>query len=158
MDFDGIGFSDIRMPNDLKNSFMYKYNARYDTFPEEVFVHEFLHTLERNLIERNYEIPALHDNLVYGYQSEGADSLKQWYHDYMSKEIKDDNGEYVGLDKIVYSTKPIHNSNFEFAEKIDFDNEPNNFIDGLCQLFKNLKNDKKSDIDLNTNITVLTTE
>ncbi len=28
---------------------MYKYDIRNDIFPEEVFVHEFLHSLERNL-------------------------------------------------------------------------------------------------------------
>ena len=49
MRYDSIGFSDIRMPNDLQHSTMYKYDIRNDTFPEEVFVHEFLHSLERSL-------------------------------------------------------------------------------------------------------------
>ena len=54
MRYDSIGFSNIRMPNDLRNSTMYKYNIKNDTFPEEVFVHEFLHSLERNLTEKGY--------------------------------------------------------------------------------------------------------
>ena len=159
MEFDGIGFSDIRMPNDLKNSYMYKYNSRYDTFPEEVFVHEFLHTLERNLKERNYNIPALHDNSLYGYSSQGADSLKEWYRDYMSKSIKNDEGNYVGLDKIVYTTKPIHESNFEFPAEIDFNKEPKSFFEGIFRMFKNIKSDisGKNDINLNRNNSVVIT-
>ena len=50
MDLYGIGFSNVRMSN-LKNDYTHQYNYRANTFPEEVFLHEFLHTLERNLIE-----------------------------------------------------------------------------------------------------------
>ena len=46
MDYYGIGFSNIRLPNDSK-SYIYKYNTRINTFPEEVLLHEFLHSLER---------------------------------------------------------------------------------------------------------------
>ncbi len=157
MDYNGIGFSNIRLPNDLKNSYMYKYSARYNTFPEEVFVHEFLHSLERNLKERDYVIPALHDSSNYGYESEGPESLKNWYKDYMAKEINDSNGEKVGLDSIVYSTKPIQNSNFEISEEIKFDNEPNNFFSGIFQLFKNLKNMSGQELNMTTTKEVVTT-
>ena len=47
---------------------MYKYDSRINTFPEEVFLHEFLHSLERNAQEYGYTIPALHDNEKYGYK------------------------------------------------------------------------------------------
>ena len=56
MDYYGIGFSNIRLPNDSK-SYIYKYNTQINTFPEEVFLHEFLHSLERNAQEYGYERP-----------------------------------------------------------------------------------------------------
>lgn len=40
MDYYGIGFSNIRLPNDSK-SYIYKYDSRINAFPEEVFLHEF---------------------------------------------------------------------------------------------------------------------
>ena len=50
MDYYGIGFSNIRLPNDSK-SYIYKYDSRINAFPEEVFLHEFLHSLKTmNLI------------------------------------------------------------------------------------------------------------
>ena len=55
MDYYGIGFSNIRLPNSSK-SYMYKYDARINLFPEEVFLHEFLHSLERNLSEYGYSL------------------------------------------------------------------------------------------------------
>lgn len=58
MDYYGIGFSNIRLPNDSK-SYIYKYNMKINTFPEEVFLHEFLHTLEEmqmnmDIADQNY--------------------------------------------------------------------------------------------------------
>ena len=50
MDYYGIGFSNIRLPNDSK-SYIYKYDSRINAFPEEVLLHEFLHSLERNAQE-----------------------------------------------------------------------------------------------------------
>lgn len=50
MDLHGIGYSNIRLPND-QNSYIYTYDSRANTFPEEVFIHEFLHSLERTLTE-----------------------------------------------------------------------------------------------------------
>ena len=67
MDLYGIGYSNIRLPND-KSSYIYTYNPRINTFPEEVFIHEYLHSLERILQERGYDIPELHDNNKYGYE------------------------------------------------------------------------------------------
>ena len=58
--FCGKGFSDIRILNDGVN---FEYSA-YSDFPQEVFLHEFLHTLERNAKEYGYEVPALHDNTL----------------------------------------------------------------------------------------------
>ena len=68
MDYYGIGYSNIRLPNSSK-SYIYKYNTRINTFPEEVFLHEFLHSLERTAEEYDYKIPALHDYEKYGYKN-----------------------------------------------------------------------------------------
>lgn len=126
MDYLGIGFSNIRLPND-KNSHMYKYNVRVNTFPEEVFIHEFIHTLERILKDSNYDIPALHDYEKYGYKSESKVGLKKWYEDYMNCEIKD-NEQYIGLDDIVFTKKPMHRKNFEYTTELEFDKDTNNLI------------------------------
>lgn len=91
MDYYGIGFSNIRLPND-ERSYIYKYKARVNHFPEEVFLHEFLHTLERNSEEYGYEIPALHDYEKYGYENEKLYGEEKWYRDYMNKNIKTENG------------------------------------------------------------------
>ena len=60
MDLNGIGYSNIRLPNNNR-SYVYTYSRYVNTFPEEVFLHEFLHTLERILNEREYKIPALQE-------------------------------------------------------------------------------------------------
>ena len=54
MDYYGIGYSNIRLPNSSK-SYIYKYDSRVNTFPEEVFLHEFLHSLERTAEEYGYK-------------------------------------------------------------------------------------------------------
>ena len=87
MDYRNIGYSNIRLPENDKD-YTYKYDYRANTFPEEVFIHEFLHTLERNAKEYGYEVPALHDSSRYGYQSEPFIRLKNWYQDYMNQEIE----------------------------------------------------------------------
>ena len=65
MEYCGKGFSDIRITDD-DSSWIYEY-SKYNNFPEEVFLHEFLHTLERNSEEYGYEVPALHSYEIYGY-------------------------------------------------------------------------------------------
>lgn len=138
MDLHNVGFSNIRLPND-KNSYMYRYDTRVNQFPEEVFLHEFLHTLERNLMEYGYDIPALHDNEKYGYKNERLTSLSKWYRDYMQKNIST-NGTKIGLDSIVYTIKPVHESNFQYSYSIDIAKEPQNIIEEIRSIFKNLIN------------------
>ena len=69
MDYLGIGFSNIRLPNEERN-YTYKYDTRVNTFPEEVFIHEFLHSLERIAKENGLQRPELHDYAQYGYKEE----------------------------------------------------------------------------------------
>lgn len=116
MDYYGIGFSNIRLPNDSR-SYIYKYNTKINTFPEEVLLHEFLHSLERNAIENGYEIPALHDYQKYGYANEQLIGQKKWYKDYMNCNIND-NGKKIGLPENIYNLKPAKQSDFEYAVEI----------------------------------------
>ena len=123
-----IGFSNIRIPNE-KADLLYRYSDA-NTFPEEVFVHEFLHNLERVDKEYGNEIPELHDYEKYGYKENAKEGLKTWYKDYMISNISNKN---IGLSKEVYTNKPIHNSCFE--ETIDlteehFD-EPENLVEKI---------------------------
>ena len=141
MDYYGIGYSNIRLPNSSK-SYMYKYDSRINTFPEEVFLHEFLHSLERTAEEYGYKIPALHDYEKYGYKDQNLTGLKDWYKDYMNKNIKTSNG-YIGLPQEVYSLKPAKNLNFKYSYVIDEFHEPQNVIEQVEQLFRNVINNVK---------------
>lgn len=141
MDYYGIGFSNIRLPDD-SNDYTYRYNPRINTFPEEVYVHEFLHSLERTLMEYEYEIPALHDNEKYGYATERLIGLKNWYQDYMRKNIASSNG-MVGLDSIVYTLKPAHESDFATSTKIEEFKESKNPFQGIFTNIKYLVNKNK---------------
>ena len=155
MRYGQIGFSDIRMPNDLKNSTMYKYDIRNDTFPEEVFVHEFLHSLERNLVERGYTIPALHDNEKFGYKNQDKSGLKAWYKDYMQCNIASNIG-LTGLDPYVYSTMPVHSSEFANATEIAFEENPKGPIDAVIKLFANFKNMLSNQAEEAANVSTIT--
>ena len=134
MDLEGIGFSNIRLPND-KSSYIYTYNPNINTFPEEVFIHEYLHSLERILQERGYNIPELHDNDKYGYDSQILVGLKEWYEDYMTCNIKTTNGNNVGLDEIVYTLTPPAESDFKYSVEKEFNNEPENIIEEIKSVF-----------------------
>ena len=151
MRYEDIGFSNIRLPNDMENTTMYKYDIMSDTFPEEVFVHEFLHTLERNLGEYEEEgsFPALHDYEKYGYTDEGADGLEKWYEAYMKGSIRSGN-DYVGLSSIVYSTMPLHDSDFEKATEVEYYEEPSNFIVGIFNIIKSLFNNNNTNPSIGT--------
>lgn len=146
MDYYGIGFSNIRLPNEEK-SYIYKYDSERNIFPEEVFVHEFIHTLERNLKEYGYEIPALHDNKIYGYEDERLIGLKKWYKDYMQCLIKTKDNKKIGLDKIVYTIKPVQKSDFEYSYNLTSKllKEPQNIVEEfkiiLKKIVQYLKND-----------------
>ena len=136
MTYRGIGFSNIRIPSEEYND-IYAYNSLTNTFPEEVMVHEFLHDLERICIALNYNIPALHDYLLYDYKNEAVIGQKVWYQDYMSKKIYDsENDKYIGLEQDVYKLKPAHESNFKYSREIEFIKEPDNIIEEISGIFK----------------------
>ena len=145
MDYYGIGYSNIRLPNSSK-SYIYKYNTRINIFPEEVFLHEFLHSLERTAEEYDYQIPALHDYEKYGYKNQNLTGLKNWYQDYMNKNIKTSSG-YIGLPQEVYTLKPAKITDFKYSYKIEEFHEPQNIIEEIRQLFKNVINNVKNIIE-----------
>ena len=134
MRYNQIGFSNIRLPDD-RNSKIYKYSS-YNEFPEEVFLHEFLHTLERNEIENGNNIIALHDYEKYGYTEDGTDGLKEWYEDYMQNSIN--GGENKGLTEFAYKSKPIHEDNFKYSVELDYFNEPENVIEEINSIIKRI--------------------
>ena len=136
MDYYGIGYSNIRLPNDSK-SYIYKYDSRVNTFPEEVFLHEFLHSLERNSEEYGYTVPALHDYEQYGYENEALVGQRQWYKDYMNKNVRTSSGN-IGLPEEIYSLKPAKESNFENSYEIDVFNEPDNLIEEIKEIINQL--------------------
>jgi len=130
MDMYGIGYSLIRI-NRNSNTYTYKYGVT-NQIPEEVYIHEFSHTLERNSIENGYETPELHDYEKYGYTHDIEESLHDWYKDYMSKEILNSStGEYIGLDEKVYYTQPINSTNFKYSVDMDFNEEPKNLFENV---------------------------
>ena len=119
-------------------SYEYIYNEKINKFPEEVFVHEFLHTLERNSQEYGYKVPDLHDNQKYGYKVNNVISLYDWYKDYMNCNIKSNN-ENLGLHKEIYTYKPINETNFENGTKLNEFTEPQNVIEKIKILIDTIK-------------------
>ena len=136
MDYYGIGFSNIRLPNNSK-SYIYKYNSRLNQFPEEVFLHEFLHSLERTAKEYGYTVPALHDYKEYGYENEYLIGQRKWYEDYMNQEIYTSKG-YIGLPNEVYTLKPAKKLNFTNSHELEVYTEPQNIVEEIRELFSNL--------------------
>ena len=138
MDYYEIGFSNIRLP-DTENSYLYKYSSK-NTFPEEVFIHEFLHTLERNEKEYgNTNIAKLHDYEKYGYKQDNVDGLRKWYIAYMRNMIKNTDGEKAGLTTNIYTSKPIHKSNFRYSYELDKLKEPQNLIEEINSIINRMR-------------------
>jgi len=138
MDIHGIGYSLIRI-NSNSNKYTYKFGIT-NQMPEEVYLHEFLHTLERNTMDSGYEIPELHDYEAYGYSEEDAESLMKWYEDYMLGKIYDEKtGAYVGLNENSYSTQPFNSENFKYSVEVDLYDEPQNLFEEIQTIFKVLK-------------------
>jgi len=138
MEYRGIGFSNIRLPDDESN-YIYKYDSRINLFPEEVLVHEFLHTLERNSKDYGYERPELHSYEKYGYQNEKLIGLKNWYKDYLNSNIKTSQG-YIGLNEAVYTIKPGKITDFEYSRELGLFKEPANILEELNIIAKKIFN------------------
>ncbi len=138
MDYNDIGFSNIRLPNKEK-SYIYKYDPSRNIFPEEAFIHEFLHTLERNSQEYGLSRPALHDHLKYGYEVKPRTGLQEWYGDYMTKNINTPSGK-IGLEPEVYSLKPVHKDSFKYSMELNFQEDPKNIIEEFRAILRTIGN------------------
>ena len=142
----GKGFSNIRI---IINDYSYSSN---NTFPEEVFLHEFLHTLERNSKEYGYTVPALHNYELYNYENDRTDGLRKWYIAYMNGIIPTDEG-YIGLPSKIYTLKPAKSTDFIYSNKLDKLDEPKNIIEEINSVIykvKRLFENKESDYNLAT--------
>ena len=120
---------------------MFIYDRLKNTFPEEVFIHEFLHSLEYVSKEAGIEYPLIHNYSDYGYENETAVKLKGWYTDFLNYEILNPNtNEYCGLDERVYAlANPVDNSDFIVTYEVEFDNEPENIVEAIQMLYKTVK-------------------
>lgn len=134
MEYKEIGFSNIRMPTSSKSE-KYVYNDNTNKFPEEVFVHEFLHSLEKNSEKYGYKVPALHDYEQYGYSSDSVTGLYNWFKAYMTSTIGDDN---QGLNKQIYKLKPIKESNFKTCKVLDEFEDVTNIFERLQLVAKTM--------------------
>ena len=142
----GKGFSNIRI---VMDNYTYSNN---NTYPEEVFLHEFLHTLERNSKEYGYTVPALHDYQIYNYENDRTDGLRKWYIAYMNGTIKTNKG-YVGLPSEIYTLKPAKSTDFVYSNKLNKLDEPKNIIEEIKSVIykiKRLFEVKKSDYNFVT--------
>lgn len=137
MNYHDIGFANINLPSDEKN-YIFKYSPSINLFPEEAFVHEFLHTMENISKDNGFDYPILHDYEKYGYKMEPLVSIKKWYIDYMSNNITLDHGIKIGIDPKAYKIKPIHKLAFIYSAEIEFDNDPDNIIEEIRAIFKTL--------------------
>lgn len=129
----GKGYSNIKIIDS-----QLEYSSK-NTFPEEVFLHEFLHTLERNAQEYGYQVPKLHDYEIYGYKNDAIDGLRDWYNDYMNSNILSE-GKYIGLPEEIYQLKPINSSYFKYAYKTDDLEEPKNVSEVFRSIFTKIEN------------------
>ncbi len=126
MEYKGIGFSNIRISS-VNENYAFNYDEGKNKFPEEVFIHEFLHTLEKNCGECGYEVPKLHDNQKYGYERDNIYGLYDWYKDYMNETIKYER-KYIGLNSGIYMYKPISEKNFYNSKILDDFEESKNIF------------------------------
>ena len=137
---DSFLIDDYNLDINFKMKLSNKYDSKINTFPEEVFVHEFLHTLEKNAEDYGYDRPELHDYEKYGYQNQKLVGLKQWYQDYLNKQIKSKSSEYIGLPEQVFNAKPSKTSDFNFSRQLDDFREPQNIFEELNGAFKKIVN------------------
>ena len=137
MHYNSLGYSNIRLPLTYNSGrHMFIYDKNINTFPEEVFVHEFLHNLERVSKDMETKYVSIHAYQEYGYANHSVRKLKTWYTDFLNKEITNSNSnDFYGLDEKVYEYANVANANdFKSANELDFDNEPENIKEGIILL------------------------
>ena len=127
--YNNLGYSNIRISNECIGSYVTSYSNH---FPEEVILHEFLHTLERNSTKLGYDTIKLHDFQKYGYVNDARLGLKKWYQDYISNNI---GGANNGIREEVYYTQPVSQKNFTRRDEVtELIYEKQNFIQKLNEI------------------------
>ena len=58
--------------------------------------------------------------------------LENWYRAYMQNNIQNAPGK--GLTDFAYSSKPIHESNFEYSVRLDYLDEPDNILEEVSSI------------------------
>lgn len=163
MYYNSIGYSNIRLPITYEHGrHMFIYDRNRNTFPEEVFVHEFLHSLETVCKEEEISYPSIHDYSNFGYQNNTKSKLKTWYTDFLNMEITNEfTDEFYGLEEEVYSlANPANSSSFNGSNFIEFDKEPENIIDSIKLLCETISHNfghminviKERNSDTNENV------
>lgn len=151
MFYNKLGYSNIRLPITYeKGRHMFIYDRNKNTFPEEVFIHEYLHSLESISEDYGYRYPSIHDYESFGYQNHSIFKLKNWYTDFLNQDITNKNiEEFYGLHKDVYKYANIVNrEDFSKAKELDFDKEPDNIVEALKLLIKTITHNMKSIVNL----------
>jgi hypothetical protein len=135
MSYENIGFANIRLPQANK-SYIYQYRSGVNEFPEEVFVHEFLHTLERLAEENSFNYMALHSNEQYGYKTQRKIGLKDWYKAYLNNGVSSSATSLAN--EVLFMQAPLE-GDFENSSIVDFVNEPTNHFEEVVQTAVELK-------------------
>ena len=123
-----MGYSNIRISDETINAYE---DSNSNFFSEEIILHEFLHTLERNSKELGNDTIALHDYKKYGYEDEKRYGQKKWYLDYLTNNIKNTKN---GLKEEIYYTQPVSEKNFKKIKIItDYLYDEQNIIQKICE-------------------------
>lgn len=92
------------------------------TYPEEVYVHEWIHTLENNVVDEYCKIPSADGAETYGYSKTQDDSWYSYYGDILKGKVKDPkNGELLGMTKEAWKNLNVSNYYSKY-EHHDWDN------------------------------------
>ena len=80
-------------------------------YPEEVYVHEWIHQIEGHYNAKGFSVPSADDALKYGYTdlTEGAGGWYRFYEDILSCNVLDPvTGKRIGVPGTAWADKPSH--------------------------------------------------
>jgi hypothetical protein len=97
------GFSFIVYGSGAMDSTEYCYNISQTNWPAGLYVHEFIHSLERYAAKFGYFVPSADGAEKYGY--ENIDHWRNYYTDILNNNVFHD-GEYIGVPFEVWSLPP----------------------------------------------------
>jgi hypothetical protein len=98
---DQVGYSFI-LHADLQSSMPYLRGERENSWIPSIYVHEFLHSIERCANSLNLPVPLI-DGDRFGYPD--VEEYRSWYRDFMHKRLRA-NGNLLGVDPRIWKLKP----------------------------------------------------